>query len=148
MNYTISIRRDEEVIAERSASPEMVVALLAEMLKNNPDLAAIVDNRVEDREVGRVRKDSWSSLKPRGKTGKRGPKKTEKSTVEDAGKRGYHRLDPVITRDVEDRLLAGENVGTIVENVEVSAPTVDQSAPEKGRAPCLMKRKQHEILVM
>jgi hypothetical protein len=124
MNYTISIRRDEEVIAERTASSEMVVALLAEMLKNNPDLAAIVDNQVEHREVGRVHKTTWRSVKPVRKTGKRGPNKTDMSTVEEAGKRGYHRLDPAITQDVEDRLLAGENVATIVESVEVSAPTV------------------------
>ncbi len=76
MNYTISIRQDEQVIAERSASAEMVVVLLAEMLKNNPDIARLVDNRVEDREVGGVRKGVWPSVKTARKAGKRGPNKT------------------------------------------------------------------------
>jgi hypothetical protein len=124
MNYTISIRQDEQVIAERSASAEMVVVLLAEMLKNNPDIASLVDNRVEDREVGGVRKGVWPSVKTARKAGKRGPNKTDKSSVEDAGKRGYRRLDPEITREVEDRLLAGEKVAIIVENIDVTAPVV------------------------
>ncbi len=71
-----------------------------------------------------MRKSTWPSLKPKGKTGKRGPYKTDKSAVEDAGKRAYRRLDPEITQEVEERLVAGENVATIVENVDVTAPTV------------------------
>jgi len=49
MTYTISIYKNDDLIASRSASPDMAIALLAEMLNNNPDLAAIVDDRVEHR---------------------------------------------------------------------------------------------------
>ncbi len=44
MTYTIKITREGEVVVEREASPDVVVALLTQMLKNNPDLAALVDN--------------------------------------------------------------------------------------------------------
>jgi len=120
MNYTISIRRDEHVIAERSASSEMVVALLAAMLNNNPDLAAIVDNRVETHEVGRVRKTTWSSVSS--KTGKKRPYK-RRQPIDSEVAQDAARRHPA-TEQIEDMLIDGLTTAAIMEKVEVSAPTV------------------------
>jgi hypothetical protein len=43
MTYTISIYKDDKLIASRAASPDMAIALLAEMLNNNPATVALPD---------------------------------------------------------------------------------------------------------
>ena len=82
MTYKFIIERDEEIIAERDATPDMVIAFLAEMVTNNPS-EAIQDEappppRIHKSTVDRPEKGNSPTKTGRkksscGKCGKTGP---------------------------------------------------------------------------
>src|SRR5437762_9332556 len=79
-----------------------------------------------DRQIAELLGDEDLSVPPNKKSkGKRDPNKTEKDLADEVDQRvGRSRIDPTITKEVEDRLIAGESVAAIHENVDVSAPTI------------------------
>lgn len=72
--------------------------------------------------IGNTASPVPATKKPKGR---RGPNKTQKDLADEVDQRvSRSRIDPAITQDVEDRLIAGESVAAIHEKVDVSAPTI------------------------
>jgi hypothetical protein len=112
MEYKLSIMRDGEPVLTIGVTADEVIEAIALALPDalDPDADAVIEHRPR-------------KYKKRG--GKRGPHKTEKDLADEVDQRiGRSRLDPAITQDVEDRLIAGESVAAIHEKVDVSAPTI------------------------
>ena len=110
MTYTLCISNDGEIIVRLGVTADEALAIVGRAIPKTADVAETEPQRQKPKS---------------GQKGKRGPSKTEKDLADEADqKHGRSRIDPAITQQVEDMLIAGESVAAIHEKVDVSASTI------------------------
>jgi hypothetical protein len=114
MTYTISIAKDGEIIIERDASADMVIALLAQMTTNNPPEAVPETKQPKRHKRDKIRKDGkpW-----------RPQSKASKALGDEINEFHARRQHPETAR-IEQLLIEGKTTPEIMEKVKVSPPTV------------------------